>query len=582
MRPRKAVNAYNQPVVFSFLSSRFGRALRIAVGAGAGFALVLTMVVSAQGQTATPAQKQTAAAAKVEATHAGQGRILLVLPFENRTGQPSLDWIQEAAAALLNSRFKSAGFAPLDREDRLYALAHLGLPEDFEPTMATDIKVAETVDVNDIVVGRFSMQGNEMVAEAQLVNVPHLRMSEPLTTRGPLIDMIAIFDSLAWKLTKEIDPKFSVAEGTFVAAGADLRLDAFEQYIRGITAPLQSERMAHLEQAVKLSPGYSAAWMGLGREEYSLQEYDKAAQAFAKVDRSGTDGLAAGFYRGLSLLFTHDYAGAQEAFAGVARVLPLAEVLNNEGVAVSRAGKDGTSLFVQAVAADPNTALYHFNLALSLKRHGNTAAALSEMAACLKLHPGDSVAQDLLTQWKAPTGQPDRKAASAGSAPAGSSADSEPQERVVRTFNAAAFRQAAAVLNQMEAARVAGLPAPERAKKLCAQAEDYLNRGLVLEAERLYQSALRADPKIAAAHAGLAEVRLRTGDTVSARKQAHEALQLDPSAEAYLVLSRLDLAAGHLTRAGNEAGAALKLDPANQAAQQLRRQIVAKQVKKAE
>jgi hypothetical protein len=54
----------------------------------------------------------------------------------------------------------------------------------------------------------------------------------------------------------------------------------------------------------------------------------------------------------------------------VARVLPLAEVVNNEGVAESRQGKDGTSLFIQAAAADPNAADYHFNLAVSLKRQG--------------------------------------------------------------------------------------------------------------------------------------------------------------------------------------------------------------------
>ncbi len=59
----------------------------------------------------------------------------------------------------------------------------------------------------------------------------------------------------------------------------------------------------------------------------------------------------------------------------MARVLPLAEVVNNEGVAVSRQGNDGTSLFIQAAAADPNAADYHFNLAVSLKRHGNVPGA---------------------------------------------------------------------------------------------------------------------------------------------------------------------------------------------------------------
>ena len=515
-----------------------------------------------------------------EASQGGHGRILLVLPFDNRTGQLSLDWMREAGAELLNSRFSSAGFAPLSREDRMYALDHLGLPQGFQPSRASSIKLAQTLDADEIVVGKFSMNGGELVAEAQLVDVPHLRMSEPVTTRGKLTDMTAIFDSLAWELTKELDPGFSVAENTFVAAGAALRLDAFEQYIRGITEPDQEERLRHLESAVKLSPEFSQAWMALGREYYSTQQYDKAAEAFAKVDQNGQDGLEAGFYRGLSLLYSGEYAGAEKSFGEVARILPLAEVLNNEGVAASRQGHDGTSLFVRAAAADPNAADYHFNLAVSLKRHGNTAAALSEMTECLKLHPGDSEAQSVLGAWKAPALV--KTAAITTDAASASEAGPDPLERIVRSFDAAAFRQAGAVVDQMDAARLAALPGAERARKLCVEGNDYLNRGLVLEAERLYQSAIAADANSATAHAGLAEVRRRTGDAADARQEANLALKLDPSADAYLVLSRLDLAAGNLSAAGSEAGEALKMAPTNPAAQQLSQEIAARQGTKKE
>ncbi len=140
--------------------------------------------------------------------------------------------------------------------------------------------------------------------------------------------------------------------------------------------------------------------MALGREDYNGQKYDQAAEAFAKVGRSDPDALEAGFYGGLSLIFSGDYDKAEAAFAGVARVLPLAEVVNNEGVAVSRDGQDGTPLFRQAVAADPTHADYHFNLAVSLKRHGNAAEAMTELAQCLMLRPNDSEAQELSQLWK--------------------------------------------------------------------------------------------------------------------------------------------------------------------------------------
>lgn len=518
------------------------------------------------------AQTTTTAEAAQETQNAGKGRILLVLPFDNRSNQPSLEWVREAAPSILSSRFISAGFAPMNRADRLYALDHLGLPEGFQPSRASSLKLAQTLDADSIIVGSFSTTASELMVEGRVVDVSHLRMSQSVTARGDMRDLIAVFDSLAWKLTRVLDPGFSGAEETFVAAGRGLRLDAFEQYIRGISEPDHDERLRHLKQAVSLSPDFGAAWIALGREDYSGQQYEDAAAAFAKVGRNEPDALEAGFYRGLSLLFSGKYPEAEAAFHNVATVLPLAEVLNNEGVALSRQGKDASAQFVAAAAADPNQADYHFNLAVSLKHHGQTSRALAELTQCLKLRPNDSEAEELQRDWRDPAG-----ATHAGvDQDADAAAKPDPLERIARSFDAVAFRQAAGMMDQMESARLAQLPPHARAVTLSGQAKDYLDRGLLLEAERQYQLAVAADGSVADAHAGLAEVRERSGDTASARREAAKALELKPSAQAYLVLARLDLAEGHLDQASREAAQALQLDPASRSAQDLNRQIASK------
>lgn len=518
-------------------------------------------------------QTGTAPEAGQEAQNAGKGRILLILPFDNRADQPSLEWIREAAVSVLGSRFTSAGFAPLSRADRMYALDHLGLPEGFQPSRASALKLAQTLDADSIIVGNFATDGTALVVEARVVDVAHLHMSDAVTARGEMRDLIAVFDSLAWKLTRVLDPGFSGTEETFVAAGRGTRLDAFEQYIRGITEPDHDERLRHLNQAVSLSPDFGAAWMALGREEYSGQQYDEAAAAFAKVGRSEPDALEAGFYRGLSLLFSGKYPEAEAAFHSVATVLPLAEVLNDEGVAISREGKDGGAQFGAAEAADPNQPDYHFNLAVTFKRRGQTSAALAELGQCLKLRPSDSEAQDLQRDWHEPV-----EAAAHGGADkdADEAAVPDPLERIARTFDAVAFRQAAGMIDQMESARLAELAPHDRAEKLADHAEDFLARGLLLEAERLYQSAVAADGSVAEAHAGLAEVRERGGDLAAARKEAERSLGLKPSAQAYSVLGRLDLAANRLDQARREAAEALQLDPASREAQDLSRQVALK------
>ncbi|MGO9639030.1 MAG: tetratricopeptide repeat protein [Terracidiphilus sp.] len=541
-----------------------------------GLLLALSFTASAGAQT------------EAESRPASGGRILLVLPFDNRTGQPSLEWIREAAAEILSSRMASAGFASLSRTDRIYALDHLGLPHGFHPSRASSIKLAETLDADSIIVGSYVMDGTSIVAEAQLVDVPRLRMSKPITVRGEMREMITVFDSLAWQLTRQIDPGFKVSEETFVAAGSGLRLDAFEQYIRGITEPDQQERLRHLNQSVLLNPKFSPAWMALGREEYAGQQYEQAAEAFAKAGGEGVnadDALEASFYRGLSLLFSGDYAHAEEAFARVARVLPLAEVENNQGVALARQGKNGIPLFRQAVAADPNGADYHFSLAVSLKRHGESDEALTELAQCLRLRPNDSEAQAVQKAWTKPEKSGAVKplavppaAASGGSDEAEEEAElkADPLERIQRSFDEVAFRQAALMLDKINSTRLSALPPQERAQELSSQAHEYLDRGLLLEAERLYQAAVAADPKLAAAHAGLAGIRERTGDAHAARKEAVTSLELMPSVDAYLVVVRLDLDANHLYEAKQNVEAALRIDPQSKPALELQRQIAVK------
>jgi tetratricopeptide (TPR) repeat protein len=484
---------------------------RIFAGAALTSFFTAFVAIGAIGQT--PADESSAGGLTMDSGPA-EGKVVLVLPFDNRTGLPSLEWIREAAAEVLSTRFAAAGFQPTSRADRMYALDHLGLPQGFQPSRASSLKLAQTLDADSIVVGSYTTDGSGIAAEARLVDVPGLRMTPMVSTRGDMHDLIAVFGTLAWKLTRQLDPSFNVAEETFVAAGRGVPLNAYEQYIRGITEPDQAERVKHLQEAVGLSPDFGPAWMALGREDYREQQYPEAAAAFAKVDHNGPDGLEAGFYRGLSLMFSGDYPHAEQAFADVARVLSLAEVVNNEAVAKSRQGHDATSLFIQAAAADPNGADYHFNLAVSLKRSGNTAGALNEMAQCLMLRPNDSEAQSLEDAWKRPTG---------------SAANADPLERIVRTFDAAAFRQAAAMMDTVNAGRLAALRPRDRAQALCVRAKSYLDRGLLLEAERLYQDAEVADGTSAEAHAGLAEVREQSGDAEAARREAQTALELNPA-----------------------------------------------------
>ncbi|MGO8719492.1 MAG: tetratricopeptide repeat protein [Acidobacteriaceae bacterium] len=549
------------------------------------------------------------------------GHLIWVLPFENNSTQPGLDWIGASFPDILDQRLGSAGFLTIRREDRRYAMQHLGLPADFHPTQATAYRIAQTLDADYVVFGNYTVANGRIQATARILDMHGPSMSPTLEEEGNLDQLIDIEDDLAWKMAMQIYPTLNLDEQTFLAASRELRLDAFENYIRGLVEPGVEERIGHLTKAVQISPGYVQAWFALGQAYFDNQQYDQAEAAFGKVPKGGRLSLEAMFYAGLSDLYTGNYANAQANFAAIASVLPLPEVLNNEGIAFNRRGQNGTAFFQRVVEMDPQSPDYWFNLAVSQRRQKSYTAALNAVARCLTLHPQDEEAQDLrknLMMLKngpaagsAPstaathvstdetssdntddqadsssvaTGKPDTTNAhgASGSTPAAAipdatSADYEPLERIARTYDESSLRQGAFALEQMNAMKLRSMPPAERAQRLCQQGRTYVNDGLLLEAERQFQLALTADPSSAAAYAGLAEVHEYAGSVKIAQQEANKSLQAKPNAAAYLVLARIALSQHALTDARSNIDNALRLEPNNTAAKGILQAIQAQQ-----
>jgi tetratricopeptide (TPR) repeat protein len=491
------------------------------------------------------------------------GRVVLVLPFDNRSGQTNLGWIGASFPDTLNQRLTSAGFLTITRDDRQYALDHLGLPVDFKPSRATTIRIAQTLDADFVIVGSYSVDNGRIAVQAQVLEVNKLRLSQPLADSSELARLFDVENAIAWKVAKQIDPHFNVAQQTFIAASGGVRLSAFENYIRGTDATTSQERIKRLQMAVQDTPDYPAALLALGKAQYLQRDYDQAAATLAKIGPNDRRALEAGFYLGLARFNTAKYAEAESAFAFVSNRLPLPEVVNNQAVASSRQGHDAVALFQRASVADPNDADYHYNLAVALLRRGDFAGAQREVEQTLKIRPNDVEAVELKASIAAGKHiAPPVKA----STTATTSSDFAPLERIRRTYSEASFRQAAFQLDQMRAARMATLPPAEQAAQYTQLGHDYLTQGLVPEAEQEFQAALAADASSAAAHAGLAQVRERSGNAADARAQAQASLNLHPNVAAYLVLARLDLQANDASASASNVSKALQLEPKDSAA----------------
>jgi tetratricopeptide (TPR) repeat protein len=514
------------------------------------------------------------------------GRVVLVLPFDNRSGDASLNWIGDSFPDTLNKRLESAGFLTISHDDRTYAYDHLGLPADFQPSRATTIRIAQQLDANFVIIGSYNVEpdpakGSKPSAagdaetrtspatstgrisiQARILSLDNLSLTWPLEDSAELYRLFDGENAIAWRVARALDPHFNVAEPTFLAAPGAVPLPAFEDYIRGIGATNPVERLKRLQSATSLVPNYTAALLALGKEQFAQKQYAAAAITLAKVPQSDRQALEANFYLGLARFNTANYAAAADAFAFVSTRLPLPEIVNNQAVALSRQGKDAAPLFQRASAADPNDEDYHYNLAISLFRRGDTTGAINEVVTALKLKPQDNEAIALRNEL-ASVPQNTRLTSNAN-------ASFSAAERIRRSYSETGFRQAAFMLDQTRAARLGTLPGDQRAAEYTRQGREYLTEGLLPEAENEFQSAITADPNSADAHAGLAQIRDVSGDATQARVQADLSIKLKPTAVAWMELARLDLAANQLLNCAEDVTHAEQLEPGNSAAKAMR------------
>jgi tetratricopeptide (TPR) repeat protein len=509
--------------------------------------------------------------ASAQAPAAGQS--LIILPFENISSSPGLEWIGESFPEVLGQQMASPSLYVVAREDRLRAYDRAGIPATVHPSRATLYKISEQLDADYAVLGQFNYDGRIFSAEAQLLDLRHEKLLPAVTESGPLVGLIDIQTALAWDLLHQWQPKGGVSKPEFVSSAPPIRLDALENYVRGIMAATEVERIAHFREAARLNPAYNDAWLQLGKTYLGNRQYEQAEAALGHIQPGTPHADEANFYLGLAAYSRGDYAKAETAFAAVAARLPLAEVQNNLGVAKARRNKnDAAECFHKAVVADPNDADYHFNLALALARNGDLVSAQRQLHETVTLQPTDAEAIALAERLNS-------EGLSRGITTA---AARLPSERIKRQYDENAFRQLALQVDAVAEQRLPATDPHAHARFHVARGDELFAQGFMDEAEKEFREAVKLDAGNAQAHAGLARVLENNSDLPGARAEAESALRLRQFAEPLLVLTRLDLRDNRTEAAAQSVDRALQLEPSNPQAQALKRTVAAKLAEKAQ
>ena len=525
----------------------------------------------------TPASGQTTIGQAV----AGQtvvGRTLVVIPFENASPTPGLEWLGESFPEALHQQLSSPVLYVASRDERLRAYDRQGVPAGVHPARATLYRLAEQMDLDYAVLGSYKYDGARLTAIAQLLDMRAQKLWPAVTESAALSELGALQSALAWDLLRLIRTDFSVPKDIYVTSVAPVRLDALENYVRGVLDTTAEEKVQHYREAVRLNPDYAQAWLELGKTYYGQRAYEPAMAALGQRSSflvSGAIAREANFYLGLAAYAHGNFAKSESAFEFVVARLPLAEVYNNLGVVAARRGqKKAVDYFERAIENDPSDADYHFNLGVTLAQAGDRAGAARELHAALDHRPNDAEAKALLDSLTSPAG-------SGGIVPS-SATSKAPLERIKRNYEEDAFRQMTTQMGSWAEERFARSDPQAHARFHVELGKELLAHGFTTEAEAEFRHAAAVDPSSSAPLTALAEDYDARGDAREARAQAEAALRIRESAEAYLILARLDLRENRMEAAAQNIDRALQLEPGNSAGQDLKRTLAAKLAEKAQ
>lgn len=326
---------------------------------------------------------------------------LLIVPFENLSKAPGIEWIGESFPEVIGQRLAGAGpaggFQLVPRSTRLRAFDRAGLPLGVHPSRATLFRVAVQLNLDYVVMGTYTFDGQSFTASCQRLDVKHPHLSKPIAESGPLVKLIDIQTALTWDLERLDDPALTSSRDAFVAAAPPIRLDSLENYTRGIIANSSADKIKYFREALRINPANTEAEMALGEWYFDSKQYDPAAAALAKIPSSHPAADRAQFMLGLCSLYLGQPDKAETSFADLAARLPLPEVYNNLGVARARMGKPSALESLQKASdANPDDAEYHFNLAVALFRKGDLSASTRELRIFLAANSNDPEAKALL------------------------------------------------------------------------------------------------------------------------------------------------------------------------------------------
>ncbi len=209
-----------------------------------------------------------------------------VVPLQNLTVNKDLDFLRVGLAdeiATTLSYYPALSIRPFATTSG-YADSNVNLQ-----------KAAQEMRVADIVTGHFAIVGGEIEVSLEAIDAVSNSVVWRDTFRGTTRDLIGLQQQITARVQHGLIEALGVSSGTGATVNASHNPEAYELYLRGVSArntttsqnPLlgsdNTEAIRLLQRAVTLDPSYASAWAALGHLYYYDSGEDKRTRLMAKA-----------------------------------------------------------------------------------------------------------------------------------------------------------------------------------------------------------------------------------------------------------------------------------------------------------
>jgi tetratricopeptide (TPR) repeat protein len=221
---------------------------------------------------------------------------IAVISFENQTGDPAYDYLQEAIPSLLITSLEQSRFLSVTTWERMYDLLKQMGKGDVEIIDADlGFEVCRMDDIEAVVLGSFTKAGDVFATNVKVLDVETKKLLKSVSSKGEGVGSIlrVQIDELSMEISKGIGiPERVVgAEETRIAEVTTGSMEAYNYFIRGredYDKFYYNDARVLLERAVELDSTFAVAHLYLAwaydelRDDVARDAAFEKAKAFSK------------------------------------------------------------------------------------------------------------------------------------------------------------------------------------------------------------------------------------------------------------------------------------------------------------